>query len=117
MANLVKDIETCKREILKISGPLGVNMTLKNAEGAITAGQLLSYDTTDGKLVKYVQTDHPAFTVALEGADSSSGDVPVLVATPGTVFNSAKVVGADLGSDFNVVKELWGNGIVLKEVK
>lgn len=117
MANLVKDVETFERDILKISGPLGINMTLKSGENTIKAGQLLSYDATDGKLVKYEQTTKPAFTVALEDADATSGDVPVLVAVPGTTINSKKITGAELASDFNVVKELWGNGILLKEVE
>lgn len=117
MANLVKDIETFERDILKISGPLGVNMILKTGENAIKAGQLLSYDATDGKLVKYVKTEKPAFTVALEDADSTSEDVPVLVAVPGTTINSKKITGATLTEDFNVVKELWGNGIILKEIE
>lgn len=117
MANLVKDVETIERDILKISGPLGVNMILKTGENTITAGQLLSYDATDGKLVKYEKTTKPAFTVALEDADATSADVPVLVAAPGTTINSKKIAGATLTEDFNVVKELWGNGILLKEVE
>lgn len=117
MANLVKDVETFERDILKISGPLGVNMTLKTGVKTIVAGQLLSYEETTGKLVKYEKTTHPAFTVALEDADATSSDVPVLVAVPGTTINSKKITGAELASDFNVVKELWGNGILLKEVE
>lgn len=117
MANLVKDIETFERDILKISGPLGVNMILKTGENAIKAGQILSYDETTGKLVKYEKTTHPAFTIALEDADSTSENVTVLVAVPGTTINSKKIVGATLTEDFNVVKELWGNGIILKEVE
>lgn len=117
MSNLVKNVATYNTKVLKISGPLGKNFTLKSGEEAIQAGQLLSYEATTGKLVKYEKTNKPAFTVALEGADATSGDVPVLVAVPGTVFNSAEVKGADIKSDFNVVKELWGNGIVLEEVK
>lgn len=117
MANLVKDVETFERDILKISGPLGVNMTLKTGENAITAGQILSYDETSGKLVKYVAETNEAFTIALENADSTSEDVPVLVAVPGTVINSNKIVGTELSTDFKVVKQLWGNGIILKEVE
>ncbi len=117
MGNLVREIERFDRDILKISGPLGINMTLKSGENGIKAGQLLSYDDTTGKLVKYVKTTHPAFTIALEDADSTSADVPVLVAVPGTTINKEKVTGATLTEDFNVVKELWGNGIMLKEVK
>lgn len=117
MGNLVKDIETFERDILKISGPLGINMTLKTGEDAITAGQVLSYEETSGKLVKYVANTNEAFTVALEDADSTSEDVPVLVAVPGTVINSNKIAGAELSTDFKVVKQLWGNGIILKEVE
>ena len=117
MANLVQDINTFERDILKISGPLGVNMTLKLGENEIKAGQILSYDETTGKLVKYEKTTHPAFTVALENADSTSEDVSVLVAVPGTTINLNKIVGTVLTEDFNVVKELWGNGIILKEVE
>lgn len=117
MANLVKDVETFERDILKISGPLGVNMTLKTGENAIKAGQILSYDETSGKLVKYVAETNEAFTIALENADSTSEDVPVLVAVPGTVINSNKIVGTELSTDFKVVKQLWGNGIILKEVE
>ena len=117
MSNLVRDIETFERDILKISGPLGINMTLKSGEEAIKAGQLLSYEDSTGKLVKYVKSTHPAFTVALEDADSTSADVSVLIAVPGSVINKGRVIGATLTEDFNVVKELWGNGILLKEVK
>ena len=117
MANLVKDVETFERDIFKISGPLGVNMTLKTGENAITAGQILSYDETSGKLVKYVANTNEAFTIALENADSTSGDVPVLVAVPGTIINSNKIAGTELSTDFKVIKQLWGNGIILKEVE
>ena len=117
MSNLVKNVATYDTKVLKISGPLGKNFTLKSGEKTIQAGQLLSYDKETGKLVKYAKDTKLAFTIALEDADATSGDVPVLVAVPGTVFNSAEVKGADLESDFNVVKELWENGIVLEEVK
>ena len=117
MSNLVKNVADFDTKVYKISGPLGKNMTLASGENKIEIGQLLSYDKETGKVVKYVKDTNPAFTIALSEADSTSGDVPVLVAVPNTVFNTAEVKGATLTEDFNVVGELWGNGIILEEVK
>ena len=117
MSNLVKNVTEFDTKVYKISGPLGKNFMLKQSEGKIEIGQLLSYDAESGKLVKYTKTEKPAFTIALSEADSTSGDVPVLVAVPNTVFNTVEVKGATLTEDFNVVAELWGNGIILEEVK
>lgn len=117
MSNLVKNVTEFDTKVYKISGPLGKNMVLASGENAIKIGQLLSYDKTTGKLVKYVKNTKTAFTIALSEADSTSGDVPVLVAVPGTIFNLAEVKGATLTEDFNVVGELWSNGIILEEVK
>lgn len=117
MSNLVKDVKIFDTKVYKISGPLGKNFMLKTGENAIEVGQLLSYDTASGKLVKYAKSTKPAFTIALSDADATSNDAVVLVAVPGTVFNTAEVKGATLSEDFNVVKELWGNGIILEEVK
>lgn len=117
MGNLVNDVTTFERKILKIEGPLGVNMTLKLGEKGIKAGQVLAYDELTGKLVKYVKDTTEAFTIALDNADATSSDCNVLVAVPGTVFNKKEIVGATLTTDFKVVKQLWGNGIILKEVE
>ena len=117
MSNLVKKVADFDTKVYKISGPLGKNMTLASGEKKIEIGQLLSYDKTTGKVVKYAKETKPAFTIALSEADASSGDAVVLVAVPNTVFNKAEVKGATLTTDFNVVGELWGNGIILEEVK
>lgn len=117
MSNLVKNVTEFDTKVYKIEGPLGKNMTLAQGENKIEIGQLLSYDKTTGKLVKYVKDTKPAFTVALSEADSTSGDAVVLVAQPNTRFNSLEIKGANLTEDFNVVAELWGNGITLEEVK
>ena len=116
MSNLVKDVAKYDTKVYKISGPLGQNFKLKQSEGKIEAGQVLAYDES-GKLVKYAKGTKHAFTIALSDADSSDADAVVLVAVPGTVFNKAEIKGATLESDFVVVKELWGNGITLEEVK
>lgn len=117
MSNLVKNVTEFDTKIYKISGPLGKNMVLASGEKKIEIGQLLSYDKTTGKLVKYVKDTKPAFTIALSTSDSSSADSTVLVAVPGTIFNLAEIKGATLTEDFNVVGELWSNGIILEEVK
>lgn len=115
MANLVQTIKTFDRDTVKISGPLGKIMTLKSGENSIKAGQVLAYDDSDGKLVKYNHGSNIAMTIALEDADSTSGDVPVLVAVPGTIINEKAVKGPTLSSDHKTVKELWGNGIILEK--
>ena len=117
MSNLVKDVAKFDTKVYKISGPLGHNFKLKQSEGKIEIGQVLAYDDTTGELVKYAKGTKSAFTIALSDADSTSADAVVLVAVPGTVFNKAEIKGATLESDFVVVKELWGNGITLEEVK
>lgn len=117
MSNLVKDVTTFETKVYKIAGPLGKNMTLKSGEGKIEIGQILSYDETTGKLVKYEKDTNEAFTVALSEADSTSEDTVVLAAVPNTRFNSLEVKGADLTTDFKVVKELWKSGITFEEVE
>lgn len=117
MSNLVKDVAKYDTKVFKISGPLGQNFKLKQSEGKIEAGQVLAYDDESGKLVKYAKGTKHAFTIALSDADSSDADAVVLVAVPGTVFNKAEIKGAELESDFAVIKELWDNGITLEEVK
>lgn len=117
MSNLVQDVTSFSRKVTKIEGPLGENMTLASGEGAIKVGQILSYDESTGKVVKYNSGHNAAFSIALSEADSTSGDVPVLVARPITRFNSAEVKGITLSTDFKGRKELWSNGILLEEVK
>lgn len=53
MSNLVKDITTFETKVYKISGPLGKNMVVKSGQKKIEIGQILSFDETTGKLVKY----------------------------------------------------------------
>lgn len=126
MSNLVKEVTSFDTKVFKISGPLGKNMTLKSGEGKIQIGQVLSIDETTGKLIKYVAkgleeedpgTATEALTIALSDADASSGDTVVLVALPNTVFNKAEIKGADLGTDYKCIKELWKSGIILEEVE
>lgn len=117
MSNLVSNVNEFDTKVYKIDGPLGRNMILKSGEKAIKIGQVLSYDEDTGKLVKYVKDTNTAFTIALSEADSSSDDAVVLVAVPNTRFNSLEIIGTDLESDFKVIKQLWGNGILLEEVK
>lgn len=117
MSNLVKDVTSFSRKVTKIEGPLGENMILASGEGAIAIGQVLSYDESTGKVVKYNSGSNTAFSIALSEADSTSGDVPVLVARPITRFNIAEVKGITLSTDFKGRKELWSNGILLEEVK
>lgn len=124
MSNLVKDITTFETKVYKISGPLGKNMVVKSGQKKIEIGQILSFDETTGKLVKYEKRGeeetppgNEAFTIALSEADATSNDVTVLVAVPNTVFNSKEIKGATLTDDFKVVKDLWGNGIILEEVE
>lgn len=117
MSNLVKDVASFERHVYKIEGPLGRNMVLASGEGEIKMGQVLSYDETTGKVIKYVSGTNEAFSIALNEADSTLGDVPVLVAVPITRFNSAEVIGMTLTTDFKGIKELWSNGILLEEVK
>lgn len=117
MSNLVKDVAKFDAKVYKISGPLGQNFKLKQSEGKIEIGQVLAYDDTTGELVKYEKGSKHAFTIALSEADSTSEAAVVLVAVPGTVFNKAEIKGAELESDFAVIKELWDNGITLEEVK
>lgn len=123
MSNLVKNVTEFDTKVYKISGPLGKNMTLAQGENKIEIGQVLSFDDTTGKLVKYNptveegQTALEAFTIALSEADSTSEDTVILVAVPNTRFNSLELKGADLTKDFKIVKELWKSGIILEEVK
>lgn len=124
MSNLVKDITTFETKVYKISGPLGKNMVVKSGQKKIAIGQILSFDETTGKLVKYEKRGeegtpqgNEAFTIALSEVDATSNDATVLVAVPNTVFNSKEIKGATLTDDFKVVKDLWGNGIILEEVE
>lgn len=124
MSNLVKDITTFETKVYKISGPLGKNMVVKSGQKKIEIGQILSFDETTGKLVKYEKRGeegtpqgNEAFTIALSEVDATSNDATVLVAVPNTVFNSKEIKGATLTDDFKVVKDLWGNGIILEEVE
>lgn len=117
MSNLVKDVTSFSRKVTKIEGPLGENMILASGEGAIQIGQVLSYDESTGKVVKYNSGSNVAFSIALSEADSTTADVPVLVARPITRFNSVEVKGITLSTDFKGKKELWSNGILLEEVK
>lgn len=113
MANLVKDVSSYERDILKISGELGKNFILK--EDKIVAGDILAYDDTDGKLVKYEKGTNTPFSVALSDADATSEDAVVLVAVPGTGtrLNKNKINNIDL----TAIRELWLAGIILEEVE
>lgn len=117
MSNLVKTLHEFDTKVYKIEGPLGKNLMLKSGEGAIQIGQVLSYDESTGKVVKYVSGTNAAFSIALSEADSTSDDVPVLVAVPNTRFNSKEIIGMTLTTDFKGIKELWSNGITLEEVR
>lgn len=114
MGNLVKDKEIYDRETFKIEGPLSKPFI---STEKVSRGQVLAYDATTGKVVKYVKGDASkgvAFTVAMEDAEAGT---KVLVALPGTVLNKGLIVGVTLTTDFGVIADLFKSGILLEEVR
>lgn len=114
MANLVVDKNTYGREIFKIEGPLEKPFI---STEIVERGQVLAFDKTTGKVVKYVKGDADkgvAFSVAMESAEANG---VVLVAVPGTTLNKALLVGVTLTTDFGVIADLFKSGILLEEVR
>ncbi|MGL5122560.1 MAG: hypothetical protein ACRC6K_00120 [Fusobacteriaceae bacterium] len=117
MGNLVKDVKSFKRNILKISGPLGKLMPFNNSNstGGVKAGEILSYNTTTGKMELFIEgSEGEMFTIALGDSDGNF----VLVALPGTIINERELKVFDIDffrstKGFKGIKELWSNGIIL----
>lgn len=76
-----------------IAGPVEIKEeVLKSGEGAIVRGQVLARNFTDGKLVKYNKSGsngtNIACAIANEAADSTSGDVNLMVIIRGALKRS-----------------------------
>lgn len=111
---LTKEIVRFERDILKISGPLGLNMPVASGVGKINEGDVLTYDTTTGTVKKYVSGDE-AFSVALSECDATTEEGSVTVAMPVTEINIGKVNGIT-ATDYPQILELMKMGIILRGV-
>lgn len=119
MANFVRTVHQYDRDIFKIEGPLGKRIELKDSVGAIEQGQVLAFEETTGKLVKWdkegIDGTDVVLTVAMSSAEA--GSKTILVAVPGNKINIGMIKGADLKIDFKVISDLFRTGILLEEVR
>lgn len=111
---LTSTVQTFERDMLKISGPLGANMTVASGEGVINEGDILTYDTTTGTVKKYTSGDE-AFSVALSVCDATTEAGSVTVAMPISEINIKKVNGIT-ATDYPQILELMKMGIILRGV-
>ncbi|WP_278574781.1 hypothetical protein [Fusobacterium ulcerans] len=111
---LTKTLKTFERDILKISGPLGLNMPVASGAGVINEGDILTYDTTTGTVEKYTSGDE-AFSVALSVCDATTEAGSVTVAMPISEINIGKVNGITV-TDYPQILELMKMGIILRGV-
>lgn len=111
---LTSTVQSFERDILKISGPLGLNMPVALGEGVINEGDVLTYDTTSGTVKKYT-TGNEAFSIALSKCDATSEEGSVTVAMPVSEINIEKVNGIT-AKDYPQILELMKMGIILRGV-
>lgn len=111
---LTSTLQKFDRDMLKISGPLGLNMIVASGAGVINEGDVLTYDTTTGTIKKYT-TGEEAFSIALSKCDATTEEGSVTVAMPVSEINIGKVNGIT-ATDYPQILELMKMGIILKGV-